>query len=185
MAVTAALVLSACGGGDEAAPSPTVKTPKGFDLPEGVTLTEPGTKLAVGKPASVVLTAGDNAASAVTTTVDDVEKGKIADFKFFSLDAASKTATPYYVTATVKNEGPAGLGGLSAPLVAHDDSDTIYPPNAINGAFKPCPGGSLPQSFLPGKSAEVCLVFLVPKGRKLVTVDSVSGDPATAVRWKP
>lgn len=179
----AMLTLGACGG-SEPAPEPTVPTPKGFDLPTGVTLTEPGAELAAGKPGTVVLEVGDGAASAVTLTVTKITKGDIKDFQFFSLDAASKASTPYYVKATVTNQGPAGLGGLGAPFVAHDDANTIVPPNVINGTFKPCPSTSLPKSFLPDDSADLCMVFLIAKGRTLVSIDAQSDDPATAVRWK-
>ena len=181
--VAAVLTLGACGG-DEPAPEPTVPTPQGFDLPSGVTLTDPGTELAPGEPGTVVLEVDDGAASAVTLTVDKITKGKIKDFRFFSLDAASKASTPYYVKVTVTNDGPAGLGGLGAPFVAHDDANTIVPPNVINGSFKKCPRTELPKSFLAGDTADMCLVFLIAEGRTLVSIDALSDDPATAVRWK-
>lgn len=179
------LLLGACGGGGgEPAPEATASTPAGFDLPAGVELTKPGATLKPGKPATVVYQVGDGAASAVTATITKISKGKIADFRFFTLDAASKASTPYYVTATVTNRGPAGLGGIGAPFVAHDDSNTVFPPNVVNGTFEPCKGGTLPKTFLPGKSATVCMVFLVPKGRTLVSIDAQSDDPGTAVRWE-
>lgn len=186
IAAAAALVLGGCGG-DDADPTPTatVSTPAGFDLPDGVELTEPSTTLDVGDPAQVLLTVGDGATSALTSTVTKITKGDIEDFEFFSLDEQSESSTPYYVTATVENLGPAGIGGTGAPFVAHDDSDTIVPPNVINGTFKPCKSGSLPESFLAGDTAKLCMVFLIPKGRSLVSIDAQSDDPATAVRWKP
>lgn len=181
--VAGVLTLGACSG-SEPAPEATVPTPKGFAVPSGVTLTDPSTELAPGKPGTVVLEVGDGAASAVTLTVTKIAKGDILDFRFFSLDAASRASTPYYVKASVKNDGPAGIGGVGAPFVAHDDANTIVPPNVVNGEFKPCPGGTLPKSFLPGDTADLCMVFLVPKGRKLISVDARSDEPATAVRWK-
>lgn len=181
--VAVLLTLGACGG-SKPAPKPTVPTPKGFDLPSGVTLTDPGAELAPGKPGTVVLEVGDAAASAATLTVTKITKGDIKDFQFFSLDAASKASTPYYVNATMTNNGPAGLGGLGAPFVAHDNANTIVPPNVINGSFKPCPSTSVPKSFLAGDTAEMCLVFLIAKGRTLVSIDALSDDPSTAVRWK-
>jgi hypothetical protein len=183
-AFAAALTLAACGG-SEPVPEPTVPTPKGFTVPDGVTLTEPGTELKPGAAATVVLDVGDGAVSAVTLTVAKITEGDMKDFRFFSLDAAGKASTPYYVKATVENAGPAGLGGVGGPFVAHDDSDTIVPPNVINGKFKPCTGSSLPKSFLAGDSADICMVFLIPKGRTLVSIDAQSDTPATAVRWKP
>lgn len=184
VAAIAALVLSGCGSGDSA-DKPEATAPKGFEVPAGVELTPAGTELEVGKPATVVFETGDGAASAITAMPTKVTRGKIEDFTFFSLDEASMQSTPYYVTATVTNEGPAGLGGLRAPFVVHDDTDMIVAPNVINGEFEPCENGQLPATFLPGDTAELCMVFLVPKGRELVSVDAVSSDPASAVRWKP
>ena len=182
-AIAALVLLSGCGSDAPAEPEATV--PDGFTAPAGVELTPAGTELEIGTPATVVFETGDGAASAITATPTKVTRGKIKDFEFFSLDAASKKATPYYVTASVTNDGPAGLGGLGAPFVAHDDTDMIVAPNVINGDFAPCQGGQLPAKFLPGDTTDLCMVFLVPEGRKLVTIDAVSSEPATAVRWKP
>lgn len=184
-AIAALVLLAGCGSDGPAEAETEATVPKGFTPPAGVELTPAGTELTVGKPAIVVLEAGDGAASAITATPTKVTRGKMKDFTFFSLDEASKASTPYYVRATVTNEGPAGLGGLGAPFVVHDDTDMIVAPNVINGEFEPCKNGQLPAKFLPGDTAELCMVFLVPKDRKLVTIDAVSDEPATAVRWKP
>jgi hypothetical protein len=184
VAAAAALVLAGCGGSDDSA-TPAASTPSGFEVPAGVELTPDETVLEVGEPATTVLEVGDGAASVITATATKITKGDIKDFRFFSLDEASKASTPYYVRATVTNEGPAGLGGIGAPFVAHDDTDMIVAPNVINGEFEPCQGGTLPESFLAGDSAKMCMVFLIPEGRKLSTIDVRSEKPATAVRWKP
>lgn len=160
-------------------------TPKGFDTPKGVTLTAGGSTLKQDKPATVVYDVGDAAASAITVTVTSIRKGDIKDFRFFSLDAESKASSPFYVRATIKNEGPAGLGGVSLPMFAHDSTGIIRPPNDLVGEFKPCPKPMLPKSFLPGSSAKLCLVYLVPKGKKLQSVDLQPGSSADAVSWKP
>lgn len=163
----------------------TTAVPKGFDVPAGVTLTKGGTQLAEDQSASVVYQVGDRAASAMTVTVDAVKKGSIKDFRFFSLDAETKKATPFYVTVQVKNEGPAGLGGAALPIYAHDDSNTNLQASDIVGTFKRCPNAKLPKSFLAGESAKLCLVYLVPKGRALVSVDLQTGDPKDTITWKP
>ncbi len=182
LAVTAS--LAACGGGDDPAPAPTASTPAGFELPEGVELSAPGSTVDVGDPATFVYEVGDGASSAVTATVTKITKGSIKDFAFFSLDKTAKASTPYYVRATLTNEGPAGLGGAAPPFVLRDDANTVAPPNSITGTFRPCGRRTLPASFLPGATAKVCMVFLVPKGRSLVSVDSLSDDTGAAVRWK-
>ena len=187
--VAAALGLGACSGGssDDADPkaSATATAPKGFDVPAGVTLTDGGTSLAQGKPATVVYQVGDAAASAVTVTVTRVKKGSIDDFRFFSLDAETKKSAPYYVSVTVKNEGPAGLGGGALPVYAHDSSNTNLPANDIVGTFKPCRSSKLPKSFLPGSDAKLCLVYLVPKGRKLQSIALQTDAKAEPISWNP
>lgn len=185
VAVAAAvLAVGGCGGSDEPV-EPTAATPPGFEVPAGVELTPDGTVLELGEPATTVLELADGAASVITTTATKITEGDVDDFEFFSLDAASRASTPYYVRATVTNDGPAGLGGLGAPFVAHDDSDMIVAPNVINGEFEPCEGGTLPEKFLAGETAELCMVFLVPEGRELVSIDVQSETPAMAVRWTP
>ena len=175
-------VLTACGSKSK---DDEVPVPKGFDVPAGVKLTVGGTKLTEGHSASVIYQVGDKATSAITVTVTQVAKGDIADFKFFSLDAAAKASTPFYVSVTVKNEGPAGLGGVALPIYAHDSSNTIFPPNELVGTFKPCPSPSLPKSFLPGSTAKLCLVYLVPKGKALQSVDLQTGTSHDAISWSP
>lgn len=179
-------MLVGCSSGSDAKKTPNaVPVPKGLDVPAGVKLTPGGTKLTEDQPASVIYQVGDRAASAVTVTVAQVKKGSMDDFRFFSLDAETNKATPFYVTVKVRNEGPAGLGGAALPIYAHDDSNTNIPANDIVGTFKPCPTSTLPKSFLPGSSAELCLVYLVPRGRALVSVDLQTGSTKDAITWQP
>lgn len=158
-------------------------TPSGFEVPDGVELTPGGTELTIGEPGTVVLDLGGTASSAITVEVTDVTVGTMRDFRFFSLDDAVRSSTPYYVSATVTNEGPAGLGGVSIPLLAHSDADTVYPASELVGTFEPCPTATVPESFLAGSSAELCLVFLLPEGESLRTVDLQPGEASDAVRW--
>ena len=186
-AVVAALVLVAgCSSSSDDKKSDEVPVPKGLEVPKGVTLTKGGTTLTEDKPASVVYQVGDKAASVITVTVSSVRKGSIKrDFAFFSLDAASKASSPFYVDLTVKNEGPAGLGGAALPIFAHDSSNTNLPANQIVGNVKPCKNSTLPKSFLPGATAKLCLVYLVPKGKALVSVDLQTGSTKDAITWTP
>ncbi len=178
-------VLTACGS-DEPETEPRTDVPKGFDVPAGVTITKGGSTLAVGEPASVVYRVEERAASAITVTVDKVRTGDIKkDFTFFSLDDKAKSSTPVYVDLAVVNEGPSGLGGVSIPVLAHTTSNTVFPPNELVGEFKPCPNPALPESFLEDAKADLCLVFLLPKGEKLQTIDLQTGTEADAVHWKP
>lgn len=179
------MIVLAAGCSSSTPKKEGVPVPEGFQVPTGVELTKGGTKLIEDEPASVVYRVGDNAASAITVTVTSVRKGSIKDFRFFSLDSASKASSPFYVRVTVKNEGPAGLGGASLPIFAHDSGNTIFPPNELVGTFKPCPRPVLPKSFLPGSTAKLCLVYLVPKGKALQSVDLQTGSSADAISWSP
>lgn len=176
------LVLTGCGSEEE--PEPRASTPAGFEVPDGVELTEADTTVELEEPATVVLDLGGGAASAVTVTVTSVKEGSVKkDFRFFTLPEESRKSTPYYVRASVTNEGPAGLGGVSLPLLAHTDADTVYPASELVGDFKPCPTSTIPTSFLTGDSADVCLVYLLPQDEELETVDLQPGEPSDAVRW--
>ncbi len=181
--LVAIFTVAACGSSDPK--DGAVPVPKGFDVPAGVTLTKGGTVLTEDDSASVIYQVGTSATSAITVTVTSVAKGKIEDFKFFTLDAESKQSSPFYVSVTVKNEGPAGLGGAALPIYAHDSSNTIFPPNELVGNFPPCPTPALPATFLPGASAKLCLVYLVPKGKALQSVDLQTGSAKDAITWTP
>jgi hypothetical protein len=179
-------VLGGCSS-SEPGPRPTATsaTWASFTPPPGVTITPGGTRLAVGKPATVVHQVADSASSAMTVTVSAVERGSIKDFENFSLDAATRRSSPYYVRATVENLGPAGLGGAAMPLFAIDSARTSIPASDIVGTFEPCPAPALPESFLPGARAELCLVYLLPKGHKVSAVTLQTGATADAVTWQP
>lgn len=182
-----AVVLAGCSSSEPApAPSPTTAAPsKAFDPPAGVTITPGGARLAVGAPGTVVHQVADSAPSAITVTVSAVTRGSIKDFRYFSLDDATKRARPYYVRATVTNDGPAGLGGAAMPMFAVDSTGTSIAANDIVGTFEPCPVPSLPASFLPGASADLCLVYLLPKGRTLTSVSLQTATPDAAIAWTP
>ena len=186
LATSLLLVLAACSSGDDAKPKARTDVPKGFAVPAGVTIAKSGSTHRLGTAASVVYRVGGGAASAITVAVNEVTKGDIKkDFAFFSLDDKLKKATPYYVRLNVVNEGPSGLGGVAIPVLAHTKSNTVFPPNELVGTFKPCPEPALPESFLKGSKADLCLVFLLPRREKLRTIDLQVGKEADAIHWKP
>ncbi|MGH1565032.1 hypothetical protein [Mumia sp. DW29H23] len=180
------LALAGCSGddkGDDTAKA-APETTSAVDVPEGVTLTEAGTKVALGKPATVGYPVGE-AASAITVTVASVKPGKIADLDGYVLDPASATSTPYYVQVQVRNDGPDPLGGAAVPVYGFDSTPAYFPPTTFAGeAFKPCPGGALPKAFDAGATWKGCFVLLVPKGATLQSVQVRTSDPAsTPVSW--
>jgi len=178
------VVLAGCGSDPEEKPRDDV--PKGFEVPAGVTITEGGSTVELGQPASVVYRVEERAASAVTVAVTKVRTGDVEkDFTFFSLDDRMKSSTPLYVDVSITNEGPSGLGGVSVPVLAHTTSNTVYPPSELVGEFEPCPNPTLPKSFLEGSEADLCLLFMLPKGEKLQTIDLRTGSEADAIHWRP
>lgn len=183
------LLLGACTGDDEPAEpkasATTAGVPKGFTVPEGVTVTEPGTTLAPGAAAGVVWARPDAEPTVLSATVVRVRQGTIKDLRSFSLDAQTKTSTPYYVDVTATNRGPAALQNVQVPLLARDSGNVLTQPSRIVGQLKPCRTNALPASLAVGQSATACLVYLVPQGATLQSVDLVTGEQADAVRWRP
>lgn len=175
------VATAACG--QDPAPAPVMTAATDIELPPGVQLTPQGEVLETGEPGTTVLDLGNGASSAVTAVVRDVREGDLDDFSMFTLDESGKTSTPYYVDVSVRNEGPAGLGGVSLPLYLHSDADVLHPATGLVGDFEPCPASALPAQFLAGSSERVCFVYLVPKGQVAESVDLVPSRESDTLRW--
>lgn len=172
--------VAGCGDSSTDSPEHPSASPS-IDIPSDVTVTEAGTTLSSDESASIVWDAGANATSVITVRVKKVKRGKIKDFRFFSLTDEQKDATPYYVHLNVVNEGPAGLGGKVPPIQLRNGDDASRP-NPINGKLKPCQTRKLPKSFLPDDKADVCLVYLTHEKPKRI---ELQGQPGVeAVHWK-
>ena len=180
MGVLLASTLAACGSG----PRPRTDVPEGFDVPRGVKITQGGAKRKVGDSATVVYHVEQRAASAVTVRVTSIITGSLQDFEFFNLPEAVRTSTPYYVHVKVRNRGPSGLGGVALPIFART-TKRVFPPNELVGNFRPCPTAALPSSFLPGSAARICLVFLVPQGEQLKSIDLQTASQNDAIHFMP
>lgn len=177
--LTAVLLLAACSGEDEE------KEPAGLELPKGVTLTEGGTELDPGEPATVAYPEDEKGATALTVAVEKIQQGRIEDFALFSLTPEDAASTPFYVTLSVVNEGPGTPGTTALPVFANDGENTLISPNAIVGTFEPCPPAALPADLPAGDEASQCLVYLMPKGASLASIDLQIADAADAIRWRP
>ncbi|MFD1827313.1 MULTISPECIES: hypothetical protein [Mumia] len=183
LAGATALVLGGCSGGDEEPAKGASEGTSAVDVPEGVTLTEAGTEVAVGKPATVGYPVGE-AASALTVTVASVKPGKASDLSGYVLDPASAASTPYYVSLDLRNDGPDPLGGAAVPVYGFDSTKTFFPPTTFAGEpFTRCPGGALPKTFDAGATAKACFVLLVPQGATLSSVQLRTDDLSKPVSW--
>jgi hypothetical protein len=187
VALAASLALAGCSGGDDddktatAAPTPTPTSM--VDLPDGVTLTAPGTRLPIGKPATVGYPVR-KVASAITVTVASVKRGRIDDLGAYALGTSAATSTPYYVHVTLRNDGPDPLNGLAVPVYGFDTTPAYFPPTRFAGRpFKRCPGGALPKKFGPRAVWKGCFVYLVPKGKRLTAMQVRTRDLPQPVSW--
>ena len=181
--------VSSCSGDDNgdagggSSESPTASGPS-VAVPAGVTLTDPGSTLHLGQPASVVYAAGPQRVSVLTVTVRKIVTGSMKkDFKNFVLSPRELKSTPYYVTATVHNAGPGKLGGAKVPLYGFDSSNTYFPASPIVGDLAACKGGGLPESFGPKATAQTCQVFIVGPGVTLDAVELRPNNSAEPIRW--
>ena len=201
------LAVAGCGGGaggDDAAPSspastsgsagatasdgavpgtPTLPTPYA-EVPAGVTLTPPGTELAVGDPATAAWSIGRDRFGVVDVTVVRVQQTSLArTFRGFELSGAPEDAVPYLVTAEVTNVGTGDLGGRRVPLYARDGEGRLVEGTVVPDTFRACPQGSLPETLAPQASTRTCQVFLVPGDADLAGVSFVPPAPEETITW--
>lgn len=184
-----ALAVSCGGDPDSSAddptdpPSSTVASPE-FTTPEGVELTEGGSELELGDNAIVAWKPRSDVTGVLDITVTKIELTTLKDFIAFKLDAASKASTPYYVRASVTNAGESDLAGSPVPLYVVDrETNKLVQASNFASTFKPCPSTPFPKAFGPGKTATVCLVFLIPKHGELESVSFRPGQEYNPIIW--
>jgi hypothetical protein len=186
--VATALVLSACGADNsekkpKAAPSSDLPTGN-VDVPSGVTLTKAGTALTFGETATVAYQQNAKRSSVLQLTVASVAKGRIGDLAAYQLDAASKKGTPYYARVVVKNVGTGDLSRAIAPVYAVDSTNALVQAVSFNNTFTKCPSTPLPAGFTTGKTANLCLTYLLPAGRTLVEMSYRPLQQYEPITWK-
>ena len=185
----------ATGGGNQpTAASPASSAPASQSAAAAATtgangLTPPGTHLGFGTAATVgwVPPTEDTGTGAhkglkLQVTVESIHKGTIADFANIDLDANEKKSTPYYVQVRLT-----ALGDVSPPkdndpaltFTAIDDRGQEQDNVTILGTFQRCDDPSPPASFANGKSYRSCLVYLIPGGGSIKSVEWKDG-PAPA-----
>jgi hypothetical protein len=181
--------LAACGGSSPdsgPSPSPSAGSSAGgaasgypsVSPAPGVTLTRPGTALQVGETATVAWQPTQRVTGVLGLTVTGLERTSFEQsFKGWELDDATKSNAPYFVTATVRNDGTTDLGGRPVPLYGLAASGALVEASSFATDFKPCRPSVLPTPFPAGATAQVCLVYLIPNGGAL---DGVSFRPSQA-----
>ena len=172
--------LGACSSGGEASSEPT----PAFEAPAGIELAEPGTDHKIGS--GVTIAHPDlqgEAGTALGLGGGSLTKAPRRDLALFSIPEGMQ---PYYATVMVANRGPAPASfPEGAPWWLHLAGDTLLPPSASPAGFTRCSGLELPEPLPVGATVKGCLLFLVPQGTAVESVDFQPGDVTTAVRWTP
>jgi len=214
-ALVGALALGGCSGGDSsgsgAGPSvtnsasmspgattsePATSAPPGpppyLPVPDGVTLTDPGSELGVGETGVVAWRTRAGRVGVLKLTVRRLERADIKALRAWELDAPKRASSLYYVTVKAKNLGADDLGGQRIPLYVQDGRSNLVESTSFHTRFAPCPSPALPEKFKPGAMRTVCLVYLVPRHGDLVAVTfrpAADFNPVTWVgkvhKWKP
>ena len=175
------LALAACSGGD--AEESTTSEP-GFEVPAGLTLSEPGTEKAVGESLAVAYpSADDEAGTALTLGVAGIAKAPRRDLSLFTVPEGMQA---YYVRVVMGNRGPAAAAFPDgAPWWLHLAGDVLVPPTATPAGLTACRAPKVGASFAAGQTAKGCLLFLAPRDTAVDSVDFQPGGVTTAVRWLP
>lgn len=165
-ALACSLALAACGGTEQeekkAAPSSTPSTT--VSVPDGVTLTDLGSRLAFGEKATVAYEPNKERSSVLEITVKGVQRASISELGSYVLDDATSKSVPYYVTMDLTNVGQGDLGRTEVPIFLVDSTDTLVHSSSFTNTFKPCPSTPFPDSFAPAATLTTCQLYLVPEG---------------------
>lgn len=199
--LTAASVAS-CGGDDSDDPDAGSSQPSGSEatteesggsaepepylpVPDGVSLTAPGSELRVDEAAVVAWEPRQQLVGVLDLTVTRLERTSFAEsFQGWQLDAATRRHSPFFVRATLTNTGETDLGGRAVPLYALAANNTLVEASSFKTNFEPCPGnGVFPEKFGPGATKDVCLVYLVPHRGELTAVSFRPDQDFDPITW--
>lgn len=172
LALTSALVLTGCSGGDEDPAASETESSEGttaateeepyLPVPDGVELTAQGSELSLGDTATVAYEPRQDEVAALDLTVTRMEKASFKLFVGWKLSPETLKMTPYFVHAKVTNVGDTDLGGRPVPLYAVDGENKLIEASTFASTFKPCPSAPLPKKFRNGDTVKTCLVYLAP-----------------------
>jgi hypothetical protein len=153
-------------------------------VPDGVSLTEPGSQLAVGDHAVVAYRPRQDVVGALDIQVTALEKTTIkSEFSAWQLNDDQQKSNPFFVRATVKNVGDTDLGGRPVPLYIVNDQNVLVESTPFASSFEACPSTPLPEKFAPGDKADVCLVYLAPDHGDLVAVSFRPDETFNPITW--
>ena len=198
-AASLALLLAGCGGGGSSSSasssSADAAATSGAETTAGTTsesagpangdLTPPGTRLGLGREATVgwvpPSTYDPTAAQKgidLQVSVESIEKGTIDDFQGIELEPDQRNSTPYYVKVRVRTLGmsePPGIDDPDVSFEAIDDRGQQQQSITFIGEFPHCEDQSPPKPFKDGKGYESCLTYLMPGGGSIERVEWADG----------
>ena len=194
LALAVAAGLSGCGSDDskdakKAKPTASATTTAPADylpVPDDVTLTDPGTALALGAEGVVAFQRRQDEVGVLAVTVERIERTSFQkSFPGWNVDAATAARTPYFVRVRVTNVGDTDLGGLRLDNVLWaDDGTNLEAPNYYTADQLPvCSGDPLPAPFAAGASAELCQVYFIAPTHTLENVSFPPFGGLDAVTW--
>jgi len=177
------------------AQSPTGSQPAAQGRTAGSgSLTPPGTRLALGGPATVGwvppsqdLGTGAHKGIKLQVTVVSIQKGTMADFRNVELNGTQRNSTPYYVQLRVTALSNASVPKDSDPAItftAIDDRGQEQQSITFLGTFSRCDDPTPPKQFVSGKTYQSCLAYLIPGGGSIQKVQWDNG-PAAANQVTP
>ena len=188
-------VASSSAGTSSPAQSPTGSQPAAQGRTAGSgSLTPPGTRLALGGPATVGwvppsqdLGTGAHKGIKLQVTVVSIQKGTMADFRNVELNGTQRNSTPYYVQLRVTALSNASVPKDSDPAItftAIDDRGQEQQSVTFLGTFARCDDPFPPKQFVSGKTYQSCLTYLIPGGGSIQKVQWDNG-PAAANQVTP
>ncbi len=153
--------------------------------PSAGALTEPGADRRLGETATVEWVPKEGVDGKLSITITKLESTSYKQtFSGWKLDEATLARAPYFVRATIENDGKTDLGGYDVPLWGLDDQGSLVEAAAFKEPFKPCDGKAFPKPFAPGASVNACLVMLVPDQGKLVGVSFRPYEEFDPITWE-
>ena len=192
--LTAAALLAGCSGNDQPKSEPstgsssTTSTPTAaetnyLEVPDGVELTAPGSKLSLGQTATVAYEPRQGTVAALQIKVTRLRKVTFDQFVGWKIDKKVKETTPYFVDAKITNVGDTDLGGRPVPLYIVDGQNRLIEASIFTAAFHPCPGATLPKKFKNGDTTQACLVYLSPDHGDLTAVSFRPTQEFDPITW--
>lgn len=190
-ALLGATLLAGCSGdgSDDSSPegeasTATAAATEYLPAPDGVELTAQGTELTLGETATVAWEPRQESVGVIDVTVDRLEKTSFKrSFAGFRITDETRQTSPYFVRATVTNVGDTDLGGRRIPLYVVDGENRLVDYSGFGSRFRPCPSTDFPKRFAPGRTAEVCLVYLVPDKGDLTAVSFRPTQEVNPITW--